>query len=68
MLAVYLLLVPLVELVFGRSFTVKKAASLAVAMGGITLLAIGAHHRIATSDIHTREVDNEGSLNCESSM
>ena len=44
MLAVYLLLVPLVELLFGRSFTVKKAASLAVAVGGVALLAIGAHH------------------------
>jgi hypothetical protein len=43
MLAVYLLLVPLVELLFGRAFTVKKAASLAVAMGGIALLAAGAN-------------------------
>lgn len=41
MLAVYLLLVPLVELLFGRSFTLKKAVSLAVAMGGVALLAVG---------------------------
>lgn len=41
MLAVYLLLVPLVELGFGRPFTSKKAASLAVAVGGVALLAAG---------------------------
>jgi len=41
MLAVYLLLVPLVELVFGRPFTSKKLASLLVAVGGVALLAAG---------------------------
>jgi drug/metabolite transporter (DMT)-like permease len=41
MLAVYLLLVPLVELVFGRPFTSKKVLSLAVAVGGVALLAAG---------------------------
>lgn len=41
MLAVYLLLVPLVELFFGRPVTSKKAASLVVAIGGVALLAAG---------------------------
>jgi drug/metabolite transporter (DMT)-like permease len=42
MLAVYLLLVPLVELIFGRAFTAKKVVSLVVAVGGVALLALGA--------------------------
>ena len=51
MLAVFLLLVPLVELLYGRSFTVKKAASLAVAVGGVALLAIGAHPPVTSSRV-----------------
>lgn len=43
MLAVYLLLVPLVELGFGRPFTSKKFASLVVAVGGVALLAAGVY-------------------------
>lgn len=42
MLAVYILLVPVVELFFGRTFTSKKAISLGVAIAGIALLALGA--------------------------
>lgn len=41
MLAVFILLVPVVELAFGRKFTRKKAVSLVVAIFGISLLAIG---------------------------
>ena len=47
MLAVFILLVPVVEVLFGRSFGRKKAISLGVAICGIGLLAIGAlfsHH------------------------
>lgn len=49
MLAVYLLLVPLVELGFGRPFTSKKVASLLVAIGGVALLAAGVHHESLTA-------------------
>ena len=41
-LAVYIMLVPVVELFFGRRFNVKKGLSLGVAVAGIALLAVGA--------------------------
>lgn len=42
MLAVYILLVPVVEVLFGRAFTTKKVISLGVAICGIALLQAGA--------------------------
>jgi hypothetical protein len=41
MLAVFILLVPVVEHAFGRPFTRKKVVSLAVALSGISLLGFG---------------------------
>ena len=41
LLAVYLAIVPLVELFHGRSLTLKKAAALAVAVLGVGLLSMG---------------------------
>jgi drug/metabolite transporter (DMT)-like permease len=41
MLAVYILLVPVVEVLFGRAFTAKKVISLGVAICGIALLQAG---------------------------
>jgi drug/metabolite transporter (DMT)-like permease len=41
-LAVYIVLVPVVELLYGRKFTLKKGLALAVAVAGISLLAVGA--------------------------
>ena len=45
MLAVFILLVPVVELAFGRAFTRKKLVSLLVALFGISLLSIGGSPR-----------------------
>lgn len=40
-LAIYLVLVPIIEMFNGRSLTIKKVAALSVAVAGVALLASG---------------------------
>lgn len=54
MLAVFILLVPVVELVFGRPFTRKKVLSLAVALFGISLLGAGSASSICNNACCTK--------------